>query len=304
MTPHPGPRAVGKRFAVIFGATGLVGRYLAGCLADQGFEGWCLTRRAAPAPYEPPPGFSWRIVADEERLRIPAAAALFSIAPITALPAFVAGAAGGRRLIALSTSSVYFKAESSDPRERDLARVSGRAEEEVRRLCEGRHMAWTIFRPTLIYDPGRDGNVSAIASFVRRFGVFPVVRPGGGLRQPIHAEDVARAMAAALDAAGARDVLFGLPGGETLTYREMIRRIFEALGRRPVVLYLPLGLARAAFRVWRSFTGVEYSAAMLERMNASLTLDPDPVQGILGIACRPFRPAFPESWSRRSSGVR
>ena len=231
--PDPGPRMGGKRFAAIFGATGLVGRHLAQRLADGGFEGLCLSRGTEPAPYEAPPGFSWGSAPAKESLRVPSSAVLFSLVPISALPALVARIDGGDRLVALSTSSVLFKAESPDPHERDLARGLRRAEEEVQRLCDGRGIAWTIFRPTLIYDPGRDANVSAIADFVRRFGVFPIVRPGAGHRQPIHAGDVAQAMAAAADAPAARNALFGLPGGETLAYREMVRRIFEALGKRP-----------------------------------------------------------------------
>ena len=279
---------------MVFGATGLVGRHLVDRLSGRGFEGRCLGRGTPPASRETPPGFSWGSASGEEVLRLPASATLFSLAPISALPALVTRTAGADRLVALSTSSVLFKARSTDPRERKLAQESRRAEEEVRRLCEERGIAWTIFRPTLIYDPGHDRNVSAIASFVRRFGVFPIVRPGVGLRQPIHAGDVARAMAAAPGAPGAGNAIFGLPGGETLAYREMVRRIFESLGRRPLLLDLPLAPARAAFCAWRALTGTEYSAASLERMNVSLALDPAPVREALGITCRPFHPRFPE----------
>ena len=287
-------RGDGKRFAVIFGATGLAGRHLAQRLADGGFEGSCLSRGTEPAPYEAPPGFSWGSVPGKESLRVPSSAVLFSLVPISALPALAARIDGADRLIALSTASVLFKAESSDPRERDMAQGLRRAEEEIRRFCDDRGIAWTIFRPTLIYDPGRDANVSAIADFVRRFGIFPIVRPGAGRRQPIHADDVAQAMAAATDAPAARNAVFGLPGGETLAYREMVRRIFEALGKRPVLLHLPPGPARMAFFAWRVLTGARYSAASLERMNVALTLDPAPVREALGITCRPFHPEFPE----------
>ena len=292
--PDPGYRVGGKRFAAIFGATSLVGRHLAQCLAGGGFEGLCLSRGTEPAPYEAPPDFSWGSVPGKEGLRVPSSAVLFSLVPISALPALVARIDGGDRLIALSTSSVLFKAESPDPHEQDMAQGLRRAEEEVQRFCDDRRIAWTIFRPTLIYDPGRDANVSAIANFVRRFGVFPIVRPGAGHRQPIHAGDVAQAMAVATDAPAARNALFGLPGGEALAYREMVRRIFESLGKRPVLLHLPLGPARMAFFAWRVLTGARYSAASLERMNMALTLDPAPVREALGITCRPFRPKFPE----------
>ena len=283
-----------KSFAVILGATSLVGRFLAERLADNGFEGLCLSRRIEPAPYETPPEFSWDTLSKGKNLNIPASATLFSLAPVSALPALMARIAGGNRLIALSTSSVLFKAQSSDPNERDLARALGRAEENVQSLCRDRGIAWTIFRPTLIYDPGCDRNVSAIAAFVQRFGFFPIVRTGAGRRQPIHADDVAQAMVAAPGAPRARDALFDLPGGETLTYREMVRRIFESLGRRPILVYLPLSLARAAFYAWQAITGEKYNSASLEQMNMALTLDPAPVQEALGITCRPFRPEFPK----------
>ena len=162
---------------------------------------------------------------------------------------------GGRRLVALSTASVTYAAGSSDSAERARSEEVRRAEEDVGRLCRERGIAWTILRPTLIYDPGRDRNVSAIAAVARRFGFVPVAWPATGRRQPIHADDVAQAMVAALDAPGAADAILGLPGGETLTYRDMVRRIFQSLGRRPVLLYLPLGPARLAFRVWLTADG-------------------------------------------------
>ena len=294
MTPGTDIRMSEKQFAVILGATSLVGRYLVERLADSGFEGLCLSRRVEPTPYKTPPGFSWDTISADKNISIPASATLFSLAPVSVLPTLITRIAGGNRLIALSTSRVLFKAQSSNPNERDIALAMERAEEKVRALCQDREIALTIFRPTLIYDPGRDRNVSRIAAFVQRFGFFPIVRPGTGRRQPVHADDVAQAMVAAPGAPRARDALFDLPGGETLTYREMVRRIFESLGRRPILVYLPLSLARLAFYAWQTITGEKYNSASLEQMNMALTLDPTPVQEALGITCRSFRPEFPK----------
>ena len=288
------PMRSDERGAVIVGASGMVGRHLLRRLADRGVAGQCLTRRAVPASHEMPPGFSWSVLPADGDVRVPPDAALFSLAPIAALPPLIARLTGGGRLVALSTASVTYKADSSDPAERAAMETVRRAESEVGRLCRERGIAWTILRPTLIYDPGRDRNVSAIAAVARRFRFVPVVWPASGRRQPIHADDVAQAMVAALDAPGAADAILGLPGGETLSYRNMVRRIFEALGRRPVLLYLPLGPARMVFRAWRMATGADYSPAMLERMNRDLTFDPAPARDILGTTCRPFRPEFPE----------
>ena len=293
MMPDTGHKLDARPYAVVFGATSVVGRHLARRLAERGFEGVCFSRRERPARYEMPPDFAWRTLSEGDRPSIPASAIVFSLAPISALPALLGRTTGASRLIALSTSSVYFKAESSDPHERHLAHTLKRAEIEVRSQCRDRSIAWTIFRPTLVYDPGHDRNITAITAFVRRFGVFPVAWPGTGRRQPIHADDVAQAMVAAAGVPEPIEAIFDLPGGETLTYRTMVRRTIRSSGRRPVLVYLPLGIARAAFRAWRGITGAQYSAASLERMNMDLVLDPAPVREALGITCRPFRPEAP-----------
>ena len=233
------------RHAVIFGATSMIGRHLLRRLSEQGATGQCLSRRSSPVPQETPQGFSWRILPAKGALSAPADADLLSLAPIAALPPLLARTTGGRRLVALSTTGVTYKAQSPDPAERAEAEAVRRAEEEIGRLCRERGIAWTILRPTLIYDPGLDLNVSAIADAARRFGFVPVAWPATGRRQPIHADDVAHAMVAALDAPGAVGRILDIPGGETLTYRDMVRRIFRALGRRPVSA-LPAARARPA----------------------------------------------------------
>ena len=280
------------RQAIVFGATSMIGRHLLRRLSERGAAGQCLSRRSNPAPQETPQGFSWRTLPAKGELSAPADADLFSLAPIAALPPLLARTTGGRRLVALSTTGVTYKARSPDPAERAEAEAVRQAEEEIGRLCRERGIAWTILRPTLIYDPGLDLNVSAIADAARRFGFVPVAWPATGRRQPIHADDVAHAMVAALDAPGAVGRILHIPGGETLTYRDMVRRIFRALGRRPVLLYLPLGPARLAFRAWLTLTGADYSTASLERMNMDLTFDSAPAYDILGIVGRPFRPEF------------
>lgn len=290
----PGRPMSDRPYAVVFGARSLVGPHLLTRLADRGFGGLCLTRRPIPGSIPCPPGFSEGVVSEESGHDVPAAALLFSLIPIPALPALLARTAGGSRLIAVSTSSAAFKAGSSDAGDRRLAEDVCRAERAVQSLCADRGIACTIFRPTLVYDPGRDGNVSAIAAFVQRFGVFPIILPGTGLRQPIHADDVARAMIAASEAPATGGTRYDLPGGETLPYKDMVRRIFRALGRRPLLLPLPLGLARPAFHSWKALSGQDYSVASLERMNMNLALDPAPARQALGFTGRPFRPEFPD----------
>jgi nucleoside-diphosphate-sugar epimerase len=106
-------------------------------------------------------------------------------------------------------------------------------------LRERLAIAYTIFRPTLIYGAGRDRNIADIARFVRRFGVFPILGKGIGLRQPVHAADLAEACLLAVDSSASFNRVYNLSGGETLTYRQMVERVFQAMGKRGRVVSLP-----------------------------------------------------------------
>ncbi|MDI6746185.1 MAG: hypothetical protein QMD17_03475 [Rhodocyclaceae bacterium] len=87
--------------------------------------------------------------------------------------------------------------------------------------------------PTLIYGLGRDKNIAEMARFIRRFGFFPVLGKATGLRQPIHTADVAGACLGALRAPDAANRDYNISGGETFAYRDMVARVFVAVGHAP-----------------------------------------------------------------------
>lgn len=198
------------------------------------------------------------------------------VAPIWALPEHFAllEAHGARRLVALSSTSRFTKDDSSDPEEQAVARRLAVAEARVQAWAESHGVEWVILRPTLIYGLGRDKNITEIARFIRRFGFFPLFGKADGLRQPIHAQDVAQACLAALRAPGAANRAYNLSGGETLAYRDMVVRVFAALGRPPRLLPVPLPAFRLAVALLRCLPRYRHwTAAMPERMNRNLVFD-------------------------------
>src|SRR5262249_24620241 len=98
---------------------------------------------------------------------------------------------GTRHVVALSSTSRFTKVESSDPSERALAQRFADSEARLISWAMEHQVAWTIFRPTLIYGLGLDKNISQIARLIQRFGFFPLLGEAKGLRQPIHLEDLA-----------------------------------------------------------------------------------------------------------------
>lgn len=278
--------------ALILGAGSQVAPFLSQRLAEHGYAGLGVSRRAPGVPLHP--GFAWRRVDLAEPPDWPAmpGAVVISVLPLWLVGDHVPALAqaGARQLIAFSSTSVFAKAESHDPAERALAQRLADAESAVARACEAAGIPWTVLRPTLIYGSGRDQNVSAVASFIRRFGVFPVAHPAAGLRQPVHADDLAWAAAAAVANPKAFNRAFNLPGGETLTYRAMIARIFACEGLPPRILPLPSALLRAALPLVQHRLPHRYSPALFLRMNQDLAFDAAEARDALGYAPRPFTP--------------
>lgn len=284
----------------LLGATSLVGASLLSLLAEKGRRVVAFSRQAdASAPGKA----GWHHIGAKTLPRsgeeeIPH---WICVAPIWVLPLYfdLMLASGARHVVALSSTSRYTKQESSDPAERAVADQLIEGEAKLQDWAECNGIDWVVLRPTLIYGQGRDRNVSEIASFIRRFGFFPVFGPAQGLRQPVHADDVAGACVAALDRPLAANRAYNISGGETLSYREMVGRIFAALGLRPRIVKVPLAVLAVATPMLRLFPRYRHwTAAMAGRMSRDLVFGHEDATRDLGYAPRPFRPE-PEDLSQR-----
>jgi nucleoside-diphosphate-sugar epimerase len=276
-----------SRHVLLAGASSQIGFFLLPRLREAGFSVTALSRRVEA----PGRGLAdWRQV----DLRDPPADLslpgdiLFSAAPLSLLPGLLDHAPEVRRLIAFSSTSRFTKAASPDPQERAIAAELAQGEERLIAACEKRGIAWTLFRPTLIYGCGLDRNVTFIARFIRRFGFFPLA--GNGLRQPVHADDLALACLQALDCHMASGQAYNLSGGETLPYAEMVAHISREQGIPPRLLRLPLWLLAPALRTLAWLPPLrKLSPEMLTRMNQDLCFDHAAACRDFGYAPRKFR---------------
>ncbi|MBI5780967.1 MAG: SDR family oxidoreductase [Rhodocyclales bacterium] len=213
------------------------------------------------------------------------------VAPIWVLPDYFSliEASCAQRVVALSSTSRFTKVGSGDTAENAVAARLIESEARVQAWAEQRGIEWVVLRPTLIYGLGRDRNISEIARFILRFGFFPLLGQARGLRQPIHAADVAAACVAALQAPDAVNRAYNISGGETLAYREMVARVFKALGRPVRLVTVPLWAFRLAVAMLRRLPRYRHwSAAMAERMNRDLVFDHGEAARDLGFKPRGF----------------
>lgn len=103
-----------------------------------------------------------------------------------------------------------------------------------------------MLHPTMIYGAAAENNLQRIAAYIRKFGVIPL--PGGGkaLLQPIHVEDVAACVDAALYRAEAPGAPIVVAGPEPISYRDLVLAVGDAIGRRPMILPVPGAVLEAA----------------------------------------------------------
>jgi len=275
----------------VLGARGLVGRHVLGRLAAAAIPAVACSRRV-PAPEAVRGLQSWlptERLGDRRTGTVPIRRWI-ALAPIWVVADQLddIAARGAETLVALSSTSALTKAESSDPGERALAQRLREAEAALQAWGRATGTSVTLLRPTLIYGDGADQNITQIAAFIRRFGFFPVLDGGCGLRQPVHADDVAAAAIAALDA---RAGVYAIGGGEVLSYAEMVRRVAQAMGRKPRVVSVPRWLLRAALPAARQLAGrADWSIAIAERMRRDLVVDNRPAGRELRYTPRVFCP--------------
>lgn len=264
----------------VIGATSIVGEYLLSLLVEEGWDVVAFSHRESQIKAVGDNSVVWRLLPgfkssevgyfDQRKEQINL---WISLAPIFVLPEYFSMLLtyGARHIVAVSSTSRFTKSESSDQDEKILAQNLTQSEEYLKSWAKKEKLTFTILRPTLVYGLGRDKNVSAMASFIRRFSFFPVFGAARGLRQPVHAKDVASCCVAALSSKVAINKSYNISGGETISYREMICRIFTALGKKPRFVVFSLWLFRVAVMFLRMFPPFRHwSAAMAERMNQDL----------------------------------
>ena len=209
---------------VIIGGNSLVAPYLMRRLAEEGRVANVISRSTV----EVPEGFTFTEV-DLDRARnwiAPENAVIISLLPLWVLTHYLPRFIGVKSIIALGSTSLFSKAGSTDERERSTALGLEAAEKSFQDWCVRSNVHGTLLRPTMIYDGVNDHNIGRMVRFIRRFHFLPLARPAEGRRQPIHADDVAKAIQKAIGNMAVYDKTLNIAGGEILTYRAMAERVF------------------------------------------------------------------------------
>jgi len=273
----------------VLGASSLVGHCVLAQLAKSNNQVYAFSRSTEESIDE---NIEWiRINPELNQTKQLSITHWICVAPIWVLADYLPMLAsyGAKRVLALSSTSAISKQDSSEPLEIVTAKRLQLGEQQLQRWAEKQDIEWLILRPTLIYGFGEDKNIAEITRFIQRFSFFPLLGSATGLRMPVHAEDVANACIEAINKKSIANRIYNISGAETLTYRNMIERIFIALGKRARFIRIPLTAFKLAVFCLRILPRYHHwSSAMAERMNKDLVFDHTEASHSFEYTPRPF----------------
>jgi uncharacterized protein YbjT (DUF2867 family) len=275
--------------SLVLGATGILGGLIARRLAERNHPTFALSRR----PQRQLSNIEWLRgdLAAPTALRLPSVDIVYATVHPQLLARALVHIPPPKRLVCFTSSSILTKIESEIETERNAVLQLAKGEQNLQTVCDELSIPWTILRPTLIYAEGRDANVTRIADFARRFKFFPLAGAGRGLRQPVHAEDLAIGALSVAKTERTLNKTYVLAGGETLTYREMVGRIFDGLGQPRRLVAVPPVIWKNTFQlVQRLFPRANYAMGL--RMSLDMTFDQSDAVDDFGWNPRKFHPEF------------
>lgn len=272
---------------LVFGGSSQIGHFLLPRVLAGGELVLALSRHPRP----PQAGVNWLLGAlPADVPALPPLSAIISFGPLQGLADWLAqvSLSEAPRVIAISSMSAETKRDSSLPAEREISRQLRDGESALAAACARHGCAWTVLRPTLVYGAGLDKSLTPFARSAMRTRLFPLPS-GRGLRQPVHADDIAQAVLAALECPASAGRVLPIGGGERLSASEMFARVRRSLACATVPLPLPAWLLRLGQHALPPLRGP------LSRLHADLVADNGELQRVLGINPRPFHPE-PSMW--------
>ncbi|MDO8616369.1 MAG: complex I NDUFA9 subunit family protein [Dehalococcoidia bacterium] len=164
-------------------------------------------------------------------------------------------------------------------------RAKWRAEAAVRESG----MTYVIFRPSWVYGP-EDNALNRFIAMSRFLPFVPLIGNAAGQRlQPVFIDDLARAVAEAVDNPAADNQTLEIGGPDVLTMKEVVRAALQAAGRRRLLLPVPKSVMKAAASLLQFMPGRPLTPDAVEFVTMDALADPSEVRRKLGVRLTALR---------------
>ncbi len=152
---------------------------------------------------------------------------------------------------------------------------------------------WVILKPSLVYGSGSFGGTSLIRGLAGLPGILPLPGNGGFEFQPIHIDDLAETVLRAVDGRIAPRAILEPVGPEVRTLREILRDTRQWLDLPPArTVPVDMRFIRLAGWVLRPFGSGPVSPTAVRQMEIGNTGDYDRFARLSGIDARSMKAAF------------
>ena len=250
------------RLAVVFGGSGFIGRNVVRELAKRGWRVRVAVRRPHHAQFLRPMGAVGQVQLFQANVRhrpsielaLSGADAVVNLVGLlfqsgsqsfervqaqgSAAVADLAAKQGVRTFVQLSAIGADVTSDSH------YARTKGEGERAVRDTIS----TATIMRPSVVFGPEDQffNKFATLLSMAPPYLPLPLLIGGGATKfQPAYVDDVADAIAAALESPAARGKTYELGGPRIYTLRQILEFIMDETGRRRVLAPAPFAVAPA-----------------------------------------------------------
>jgi NADH dehydrogenase len=147
-----------------------------------------------------------------------------------------ARASGVRHFIYVSSASVTYP----------LLTAYGRSKLEAEEIVRAAgNFAYTIVRPTLVYDETGGQEFLMFLRYLQRFPVVPFIGKGRALKRPVWSGDVVDGLLRLCGNPLAHGKTYNLSGGEAIEIKELARLMLRHHGGEKPFLSLPVSACRA-----------------------------------------------------------
>lgn len=165
-----------------------------------------------------------------------------------------------------------------------------RSKGEAERIVRDSGLAWTIFRPSVVFGPA-DSFLNLFARLLRLFPVLPLGSPGARF-QPVYVLDVARAFGESLRRPDAFGATYELAGPRVYTLRELVEYVGRTTGHERRIIGLGGGLSYLQAAVMEQLPGTLLSRDNYRSMKVdNVTSSPFPF-GIAPSALEAVAPSW------------
>jgi NADH dehydrogenase len=174
-----------------------------------------------------------------------------------------------------------------------------RSKGEGEALITGSGIPHVVLEPSLLFGEGDD--FFPRLAFSLLFPIVPVPGDGKSRFQPVHVDDIAQALVAAVQRREISGV-HQIGGAELVTYDEMLAETMRGTGKRRPTLHVPVPLMKpAAFAMGLVMSDPPITIPQLDLLAVDNTPRQNDLEPVFGVRPRPFKGALDYLRKRRGS---